>query len=379
MNSKSLIKSGLSLSILAMSLNAIASESFKYHYSPAGTLTGESTLTIEDRSGFFGSLTGSVANVQDAYDAGGNSATNFNVIGGVPGASPSNPLGVAGTFQQSVNQAVLTGGYVTHDKFLGGKLIGAITVPIMQSTRTVTEQLDGATEAKLKAQYGPIIGAGAIAKYNAQLAALGASKSGSAGGLGDIETTVAWSYLAKPNLKYLAGVTVTAPTGVYDANNGNNLGLNYWTIKPSVAALYDFGNFALGGRGTYGYNTTNNDTNYKSGNFVAFELTGGYRIPGVANIGLNLTQFNQIEDDSYSGAVQSIQTDRAPGGLAVQNGTSVPIDGGQRSRFTAMSPFIAFPIPAAGAVFTLQYTRMFTAADSLYVNNAITARWTQAF
>ena len=384
---KNLLKSACALSVLTLSLNALASEGFRTHYSPGGTLTGETTISQEDRPGYFASVFFTSLNVDQINGADGNgTGANAVITGGI--FNSGGPLtgngptfnALTGTTNILLNQSVaqaqtqanILAGYVTQDSYLGGKLIAAVNIPVATITRTVTASLDSTQYNQLAA--APTLRA-AIGVLGNQLAA---SKSGTAGGLGDIEITGAWSKYNGTNMKYIAGVTVVAPTGDFDANAPVNVGYGYYTIRPSVAAIYHENTWSFGGRATYGYNTTNNNTSYQSGNFAAFELSGAYKLPNVS-LGLNLTQFIQVTDDTFSGATQSITTVASPGGLAAQAGTSSPIDGGQRTKYLTLTPFVAIPIRESGSLITMSYTMMPSASDSQQLASLLTFRWTQVF
>ncbi|MEI7531011.1 MAG: transporter [Betaproteobacteria bacterium] len=391
---KNLLKSACALSVLTLSLNALASEGFRTHYSPGGTLTGETTISQEDRPGYFASVFFTSLNVDQINGADGNgTGANAVITSGVLSTTPVPALGGASTSQvfnaltgttnillnqsvaQAQTQANILAGYVTQDSYLGGKLIAAVNIPVATISRTVTASLDSTQYSQMSSTAaGRAVLAGLVTAGNS----LAAAKSGTAGGLGDIEITGAWSKYNGTNMKYIAGVTVVAPTGAFDANAPVNVGFGYYTIRPSVAAIYHENTWSFGGRATYGYNTTNNNTSYQSGNFAAFELSGAYKLPNVS-LGLNLTQFIQVTDDTFSGATQSITTVASPGGLAAQAGTSSPIDGGQRTKYLTLTPFVAIPIRESGSLITMSYTMMPSASDSQHLASLLTFRWTQVF
>ncbi len=385
---KNLLKSACALSVLTLSLNALASEGFKAHYTPA-SLSGETTISQEDRPGFFGSFYVTGFNVSQVSDTNGNNgpvvnvtpaqlaayvpaySSYFNALGtSAGGLPPLTSAAVTETVTQSQSQANLIAGYITSEKYMGGNLIAAINIPLITSTRSVTASVDSATLAKAASQ-------GTTAVIVGTANAVAAARSGSAGGLGDIELTGAWSRFNGTNMKYIAGLTLVAPTGSFDPNMPVNLGYGYYTIKPSVAAIYHEKSWSFGGRASYGYNTVNSSSNYQSGNYVAFELSGAYKLPHVS-VGLNVTQFNQISDDSYSGNLNAI-------GLAGNsattslNGVNVPIDGGQRTSYTAISPFVAIPLRESGSLITLSYLTTPNASDSMLIKSYLQFRWTQVF
>lgn len=372
---------GLFVFSLFISFKTFAGEGFRTHYSPAGALTGEAAVVLNDRPGFFGIMTGSFINTDQLNDKEGNNAANQSVyIKSFPSiatlfqnATGSNTLNIGQTLTQSQSQVNLIGGYVSLDSYWGGKLIGAVNIPYANVSRQVTATVDPNQIAQLQAYAvaNPGIAANVnntIRALTSQAASLAASKSGNAEGLGDIQLTGAWSHFNGVNTKYVASFSVTTPTGTFNENYPVNIGFGYYTFLPAMAVIYQEKEWTLAGRASYGYNTTNNSTSYKSGDFLAVELLGAYRMAAWANIGVNVIQFNQLTADSFSGAVTSISTTQSPGGLASLLGTSVPIDDGQKTTFTAISPFVVFPLPSVNSLLTFQYTFMPVAKDSIHAN-----------
>jgi hypothetical protein len=371
--------------------NATAEEGFRTHYSPTGLITGETAIILKDRPGFFGTISGSLISIDQINDANGNNAANQSIyVNTSPtistlyqNATGSNTLNVNQTFSQTQRQVNFIGGYITEENYWGGKFIGAVSVPYAVMSREVTANVDATQISQLQAYAiknpasAPTINQ-MISSYKAQAASVASSKSGTTEGIGDTNLIGAWSYFDGKNTKYVTGLTIIAPTGAFDQNAPVNVGFGYFTFLPSLAAFYQENNWTFAGRASYGYNTSNSNTSYKSGDFVAFELFGSYRVPGLANFGLNLTQFSQVTADTYTGPVNTMSTTQNPGGTSALLGTTVPIDGGQQTSFIALTPSVVFPLPSIGGVLTLQYTLMPLARDSIHAN-FMQARWTTHF
>jgi hypothetical protein len=101
----------------------------------------------------------------------------------------------------------------------------------------------------------------------------------------------------------------------------------------------------VAGRVSYGINTRNKDTDYKSGNFIYAE-GGIVKVDGNWAYGLNVFSTQQISDDT---------------------GTGVPV-GGNRYKTNGFGPFISFKIPGKDAGVNLQYS------DNFGGRNAIVAK-----
>jgi hypothetical protein len=157
-------------------------------------------------------------------------------------------------------------------------------------------------------------------------------------------------------LKVAAGVSLFVPTGSYDKNRGPNPGFgNFYTLRPGVAVTYNLNpkhtdaawdaGVTLAGRVSYGINTRNKDTDYKSGNFIYSE-GGIVKVNGDWAYGLNVFSIQQISDDTGSGATL----------------------GGNRYKTNGVGPFVSFKLPGKDAGFNLQYS------DNFGGRNAIVAK-----
>lgn len=112
---------------------------------------------------------------------------------------------------------------------------------------------------------------------------------------------VAWHH-SKNLHSVMSLVDIYAPTGSYDKNRLANTSLNYWTFEPVYAVSYLSDEGWEGSiKFMYDWNTTNNDTDYKSGQAFHFDYTVGKHFPGWA-VGVGGYYYTQTTDDSGSGA-----------------------------------------------------------------------------
>jgi len=93
-------------------------------------------------------------------------------------------------------------------------------------------------------------------------------------GLGDLVVSPLILSWHSKNLHYVAGVDVDIPIGAYDKNDLANIGRNYWTFVPIVAATYlsDSG-LEASGKFMYDINTKNDANSYLSGQEFHFDYT----------------------------------------------------------------------------------------------------------
>jgi hypothetical protein len=134
-----------------------------------------------------------------------------------------------------------------------------------------------------------------------------AASTGGGDGLGDIEVSpvLAWE---SETTKITFSPTVIFPTGKYDKNDGaGSIGQgNFYTFRPSVGygrVIND--NWNGGVRLTYGVNTKNKDTDYKSGDFLALDGVIYTALNGL-NVGLNLYHLEQLSADKAPTGVAAI-------------------------------------------------------------------------
>lgn len=126
-------------------------------------------------------------------------------------------------------------------------------------------------------------------------------------GIGDMTLLPAMFAWKCGNWQTSAFLKVYAPTGDFDAGALANAGLNYWTFEPTVGVAYSnpqtLFNWALHGGVTF--NTTNNDTDYRSGSVIHLAASAQQMLPvgpGLITVGLNAFFYEQVSGDSGSGA-----------------------------------------------------------------------------
>jgi hypothetical protein len=100
------------------------------------------------------------------------------------------------------------------------------------------------------------------------------------------------------NWHVTTGIDFYIPIGAYNQNRLANIGRNYWTIEPVVAATFLSDNgYEVSGKFMYDINTENNDTHYKSGQEFHFDYTLGYHIDKALAVGLGGYAYWQVTDD----------------------------------------------------------------------------------
>ncbi|MEZ9500849.1 transporter, partial [Vibrio lentus] len=127
-------------------------------------------------------------------------------------------------------------------------------------------------------------------------------------GLGDIMLMpLMLNQKISPNLNFNYRVSVYTPTGDYKVGKLANTGKNFWTIEPTVAAVYVGKENGIEASVYAGvdFNTKNSDTNYKSGIQGHIETTFAQHFPlwgGLAGVGATGFYYQQLTGDSGSGA-----------------------------------------------------------------------------
>lgn len=102
-------------------------------------------------------------------------------------------------------------------------------------------------------------------------------------------------------------VAFYAPTGSYQVGDLANTGKNFWTIEPTVAAVYLGQKNGIEASLFFGmsFNQENSDTQYKSGIQAHLDGTLAQHFPlwgGLAGVGISGFYYNQITGDSGAGA-----------------------------------------------------------------------------
>lgn len=199
-------------------------------------------------------------------------------------------------FKVTANVAAPRFIWVTGQKFMGGDVLHAAIVPLVN----LDVNVNGAGQTKT--------------------------------GLGDILLTAfGVGYHHSANLHSVAAVDIVLPTGSYDRNDLANIGRNYWAIQPLYAVTYVNPNgWNLDAKIMYDFNLKNKDTNYKSGQEFHVDYAVGYGFGNnwVAGVGGYLYQ--QTTDDKLNGVTVANNKGRA---FAI--GPSIKYDNGKDFFLTA--------------------------------------------
>ncbi len=364
----SLLKTASCIALIAAGVSANAGEGYKLRQSPVGVFGGEIAAPA-DVPGFFGTASLTYLEIYKIADSTGHDL-QLAPIAPVR-LSPTLPYVVnfpVGSidFNQTQGQLNLLGGYLTQEAFAGGHVAFAVNLPLIQQNRTFTPaQPMGTVSPALTSpplsalQVGALSNGVATANTTVQtrtaIAAL--SQNVAVTGLGDAELSVLW-VRHQDRLKIAAGASLFIPTGAYDKTRGPNPGFgNFYTVRPGVALTYalspehsdtsawDTG-VTLAGRLSYGINTTNKETDYRSGNFVYAEV-GVVKVLGDWAAGVNLLSTRQVSDDTGTGAVL----------------------GSNRYQTYGFGPFLSFKLPGKEAGFNLQYSDNFEARNAVVVRS----------
>lgn len=371
------------LALIVSGVNADAGEGFRLRQSPVGAFGGEIAAPA-DNPGLFGTAILSYINIYKVVDGSGEGITLSPKTLPLPTGTPTKGAIANGTFtlnvpvgsidfNQNQTQVNLVGGYLTESSYGDGHLAFAINVPLIKQSRSFVAVQPLGTVSPTPGATLPAALRGAIAavasavngQVQAGVAAVAATHNTDVSGLGDTELSMVW-VRHQGRLKVAAGVSLFVPTGAYDKTRGPNPGFgNFYTLRPGVAVTYalnpnatdaawDAG-ITLAGRLSYGINTTNKDTDYRSGNFVYAELAAIKVVENWA-FGTNLLATQQVTDDS---------------------GTGAPADG-NRYRTYGIGPFLSYKIPGKDAGFNLQYSDNFGARNAL-VAKSLQLRFVKAW
>ncbi|MCX7261323.1 MAG: transporter [Burkholderiales bacterium] len=354
------------VALLTCGLNAQAAESFKLRQAPVGAFGGEIAVSA-DKPGFFGTASLTQLQIYKITDASGNDVAPppISPIQLSP-TLPNKVVFPAGSlaFNQDQTQLNVVGGYLTESTYGNGHMVFAINLPFIQQKRSyIVTQPAGtltpaATTPPLPATVVTQLNGGtalANAEVQKRVNAASVAQNLEVSGMGDAELSTVWIRHAD-RLKVAAGVSLFVPTGSYDKTRGPNPGFgNFYTLRPGVAVTYNLNpkhsdsnwdaGVSIAGRVSYGINTRNKDTDYKSGNFLYAE-GGIVKVTGDWAYGVNVFTTQQISDDT---------------------GTGAPADG-NRYKTNGYGPFVSYKLPGKNAGLNLQFS------DNFGGRNAIVAK-----
>lgn len=136
----------------------------------------------------------------------------------------------------------------------------------------------------------------------AALARASAAASGEESGQADTELT-AFVDFQQESSRLAAGLAVVAPTGDYEAGRVVNIGTGkYWTFRPLLVASYVWENgLQIGTRATYSFNTTNSDTDVRSGQYLHADWAAVYPLGDLWRIGMQGFVLTQTTKDKGPG------------------------------------------------------------------------------
>ena len=137
-------------------------------------------------------------------------------------------------------------------------------------------------------------------------------------GFGDLTVVPVMLAWKSDDWQYDFLMPIYAPTGSYELGRLGNTGLNYWTFDPIVGAAYSNAESGLNAAIHLGYaiNTENPDTDYRSGNLLHVDASAQQIFPlgsGFVNVGAEAWYFEQVTDDSGSGATLGALRGRTAG------------------------------------------------------------------
>lgn len=347
-----------------------SAEGFRLRHPPVG-LFGPEIAGRVDTPGFFGTASLTQARVSEVVGNSGDTLALPARVAALPTGAATGGLVPNGTYAlqvpagrvnltQSQTQLNLVGGWVTQPDYAAGSFALRINAPFIRQSRTfVASQAPGTVvptpSTQLPAQVrGAVnaVAAAANAQLQSALAASGAMHNTDVSGLGDIELSAAWVRRME-RLRVATNLSLHLPTGKYDRARGPNPGFgDFHTLQSGVALTYALADAAdgprwaqgisLAGRASYGVNSTNRDTDYRTGNFVALE-GAAVKVMGPWAIGANLLSVQQVTDDRAAGLVV---TD-------------------SRYRAHSAGPFVAYKLPGRDLAFNVQLSQSFGERNAL--------------
>ena len=164
-----------------------------------------------------------------------------------------------------------------------------------------------------------------------ELTAGGIDRGGSRRGAGDLTLAPLFLGWHDGPLHRMAGIEVIAPSGSYDRDRPVNAGRNAWQLAALYGVTWLPGAWETSARLRFAVNSRNRATDYRSGNELSLEFSGGYRFAPGWSAGLNGYVYRQTSDDRQHGATV--------------NGN------GNRGAVNALGPYVAWsPAPGLGLV-----------------------------
>jgi hypothetical protein len=162
-------------------------------------------------------------------------------------------------------------------------------------------------------------------------------------GLGDLTIVPLFLQWAFPKANFyikFSPLEFTAPTGEYNPKDqiGNNTGLNYWSYRPALLLTWlNSANELSLNIGT-SFNSTNNATDYKSGNEIYFTYVAQRYLRKNFSLGIEGYYYCQIGDDIQNGTIVNTTPPSNP--FQSQD----PLNGGpgNRGQAFALGPTVSY-------------------------------------
>jgi hypothetical protein len=142
---------------------------------------------------------------------------------------------------------------------------------------------------------------------NTRFTSFGPKVKDTSNGFSDIQLIplmFGWKY---GDFKWESRFGIYAPTGGFETGQLANVGKNYWTFEPVLAAssLSTRIGLELTGFAGLDFNTENGATDYQTGDQFHLDLTAAQHLPllgGIGGLGANGFYYQQITGDSGAGA-----------------------------------------------------------------------------
>lgn len=247
---------------------------------------------------------------------GGAPITPFGVFdfgaGMLPPPSDVATVGLRVTNYHATDLRTNTGerspvGFKLNVASVGAAIVKMTDIPLLGGTygfSAVLPYLDMRADLSVPTPFGPL------------------ALSGRNGAQGDIQVApVIVKWTPSPGMFVNARMELQLPTGDYDVNRLVNAGSNHWTASPTLAFSYiSPDGYELSSNIQLNFHGKNKATNYRSGVEYQHEFALGKHI-GPWTVGLGGYIYRQLTDDKQNGAV---------------------VQGGNRSRVTAIGPAISF-------------------------------------
>ncbi|MEN6437776.1 MAG: transporter, partial [Syntrophobacter sp.] len=199
---------------------------------------------------------GAMSSFIDTVPPGFAAINFFNYYNGSAGGDTRLPLGgiVASDLDVTSYADVFGLAYGTPFGILDGKFAAAVLIPYVW--------VDVKAQVDLQNRLFPRLGRTV-------------SRHDTADGIGDITLIPFWLAWNKGDFKWDVRFDIYAPTGEYTEGRLANVGLNYWTFEPVVSFNYLSSKIGLEISAYAGlnFNTTNDATDYQSGDVFHLDLT----------------------------------------------------------------------------------------------------------